>query len=77
LYTNIKNTLPENNPYRRIKPKLTIVHSTNYYLSNIIFYDDKITSAIIDRIVHDSYDIEIKSKTGQDHSMREIYGLKR
>jgi DNA replication protein DnaC len=36
-----------------------------------------LADAILDRIVYDSYDIEIKSKTGQDHSMREVYGLKR
>ena len=35
-----------------------------------------LADAILDRIVHDSYNIEIKSRLGHDHSMREIYGLK-
>ncbi|MBF4696105.1 IS21-like element helper ATPase IstB [Fusibacter ferrireducens] len=36
-----------------------------------------LADAILDRIVHDSYNIEIHNKTGKDdHSMREEYGLK-
>lgn len=40
--------------------------------------EDTIADAILDRIVHDSYNIEIHNKPGQnDHSMREEYGLKK
>lgn len=36
-----------------------------------------LADAILDRIVHDSYTIEIQSKDGKaDQSMREVYGLK-
>lgn len=35
-----------------------------------------IADAILDRIVHDSYDIEIHSDKNNDRSMREIYGIK-
>ncbi|MCD4712771.1 MAG: IS21-like element helper ATPase IstB [Clostridiales bacterium] len=39
--------------------------------------EDTIADAILDRIVHDSYDIEIHNKPGQnDYSMREEYGIK-
>jgi len=36
-----------------------------------------LADSVLDRIVHDSYTIEIKNKPGQEHSMREIYGIKR
>jgi DNA replication protein DnaC len=38
--------------------------------------EDTIADAILDRIVHDSYTIEIKSGSSDDKSMREVYGLK-
>lgn len=37
--------------------------------------ESTLADAILDRIVHDSYTIEIHSD-GQDYSMREIYGIK-
>lgn len=36
-----------------------------------------LADAILDRIVHDSYTIEIHCNTGSDHSMREEYGIKK
>jgi DNA replication protein DnaC len=38
--------------------------------------EETIADAILDRIVHDSYTIEIQSGTSDDKSMREVYGLK-
>jgi DNA replication protein DnaC len=38
--------------------------------------EETIADAILDRIVHDSYTIEIQSATNDDRSMREVYGLK-
>lgn len=70
------------------KTLLEIIHARHKRTSTIFcsqfvpagwhakFGDGTLADAILDRIVHDSYTIEIKSKPGQDHSMREIYGLK-
>lgn len=38
--------------------------------------EETIADAILDRIVHDSYKIEIHSSSNDDKSMREVYGLK-
>jgi len=37
--------------------------------------EDTIADAILDRIVHDSYTIEIHGDSKDDHSMRELYGI--
>lgn len=37
--------------------------------------EDTIADAILDRIVHDSYTIEIHGDSKDDHSMREVYGI--
>lgn len=37
--------------------------------------EDTTADAILDRIVHDSYTIEIQSDSKDDHSMREFYGI--
>jgi len=37
--------------------------------------EETIADAILDRIVHDSYTIEIHGDSKDDHSMRELYGI--
>jgi DNA replication protein DnaC len=40
--------------------------------------DDPLADAILDRIIHDSYEINIESRDpSKDISMREVYGLKK
>jgi DNA replication protein DnaC len=39
--------------------------------------EETIADAILDRIVNNSYTIEIQSGTSDDRSMREDYGLKK
>ena len=36
-----------------------------------------LADGILDRLVHDAYEIKIKYKEGEDRSMREFYGLKK
>jgi len=35
-----------------------------------------LADGILDRLIHDAYEIKIKYKEGEDRSMREVYGLK-
>ncbi len=71
------------------KDLLEIIHSRHKKASTIFcsqfspagwhsrIGEGTLADAILDRIIHDSYDIEIKCKSGQDHSMREVYGIRK
>ena len=73
--------------YTEARDVLEIIHARHKKASTIFcsqfapagwhdkFNEATIADAILDRIVHDSYTIQIYSDEKNDRSMREIYGI--
>ena len=66
-------------PNKRCQKSSTIFcsqYADNEWYNQLGGDDNPLAEAILDRIIHDAYRIDIRSMTpGKDVSMREVYGL--